>query len=274
MRMLVVILALVLCCGPVCAGALEGYDNQKLSNPDHKTPKYLFGRVAQNYSLDSVKDKASAEELLKKMLPDLVAAGMIIEEVKGDKIKVKTEIGWEWVDVIRGAGAPNPGFWWGSEGKPIDGTTTGGTSNEPGSGTTGESTTSSPGSSAGGLSTVPDRPEYGQASIDTSSDERAIISAATWVKEKHPDLFPEGDDRDKAYVMMTHVIGILRAKGFDVHRVVNHPSRPVGHPLRYGSDALVLKGKIYDCYAALGDPNRSTPQALYVGPYAAGRAKE
>ncbi|HNV72285.1 MAG TPA: hypothetical protein PKO06_21435, partial [Candidatus Ozemobacteraceae bacterium] len=130
------------------------------------------------------------------------------------------------------------------------------------------------GAVTGELSTVPYRPEYGQATIDTSSDERAIVSAATWVKEKHPDLFPEGDDRDKAYVMMTHVIGILRAKGYDVHRVVNHPSRPVGHALRYGSDALVLKGKIYDCYGALGDPNRSTPQAMYVGPYAAGRLKE
>ncbi|HNV71115.1 MAG TPA: hypothetical protein PKO06_15540, partial [Candidatus Ozemobacteraceae bacterium] len=119
MRLKALALAFLLCCSSASAGPLEGYDDKKLSNPEHKTPKYLFGRVAQNHSLDSVTDKASAEELLKKMLPELREAGMIIEEVKGDKIKVKTEIGWEWVDVIRGAGAPNPGFWWGSEGKPI-----------------------------------------------------------------------------------------------------------------------------------------------------------
>ena len=97
---------------------LEGYDQTKLDNPDHKTPKYIFGRVAQNFKLDSVQgDKAKAEVLLKAMVPELQAAGLEVVDVKGDRIQVKTEVGYEWVDVVRGAGAPNPGWWWGSEGK-------------------------------------------------------------------------------------------------------------------------------------------------------------
>lgn len=96
---------------------LEGYDQTKLDNPEHRTPKYIFGRVAQNFKLDSVQsDKGRAEQLLKAMVPDLLAAGLEVVGVSGDKIQVKTELGYEWVDVIRGAGAPNPGWWWGSEG--------------------------------------------------------------------------------------------------------------------------------------------------------------
>lgn len=97
---------------------LEGYDQAKLDNPDHKTPKYLFGRVAQNFDLSSVKgDKSKAETLLKAMIPELKAAGLEVLSVEGDKIQVKTEVGYEWVDVIRGAGGDNPGWWWGSEAK-------------------------------------------------------------------------------------------------------------------------------------------------------------
>ena len=96
---------------------LEGYDQTKLDNPDHKTPKYIFGRVAQNFKLDSVQgDKAKAGELLSAMVPELQAAGLEVVGVSGDKIQVKTELGYEWVDVIRGAGAPGPGWQWGSEG--------------------------------------------------------------------------------------------------------------------------------------------------------------
>lgn len=97
---------------------LEGYDANKLANPEHKTPKYLFGRVAQGFKLDSVQgDKAKAEELLKAMLPDLKKAGLEVVGVEGDRIQVKTELGYEWVDVVRGAGSDNPGWHWGSEGK-------------------------------------------------------------------------------------------------------------------------------------------------------------
>ncbi|MCA9793433.1 MAG: hypothetical protein KC910_16600 [Candidatus Eremiobacteraeota bacterium] len=97
---------------------LEGYDYNKLNNPDHNTPKYIFGRVAQHYKLDSVQgDKAKAEQLLTAMLPELREAGLEVVGVEGDRIQVKTEVGYEWVDVVRGAGSDNPGWWWGSEGK-------------------------------------------------------------------------------------------------------------------------------------------------------------
>ena len=97
---------------------LEGYDYNKVNDPNHNTPKYIFGKVAQNFKLDSVQgDKAKAEELLNAMVPELREKGLEVIAVKGDRIQVKTEIGYEWVDVVRGAGAPNPGWWWGSEGK-------------------------------------------------------------------------------------------------------------------------------------------------------------
>lgn len=97
---------------------LEGYDARNLADPKMQTPKYLFGRVAQNFDLSSVKgDKSKAETLLKAMVPELKAAGLEVVGVEGDRIQVKTEVGYEWVDVIRGAGGDDPGWWWGSEAK-------------------------------------------------------------------------------------------------------------------------------------------------------------
>lgn len=99
---------------------LEGYDQKKLENPEHKTPKYIFGRVAQGFKLDSVAgEKGNAEELLRAMMPDLKAAGLEVVSVEKDRIQVKTEVGYEWVDVIRGAADKEnaPGWQWGSEGK-------------------------------------------------------------------------------------------------------------------------------------------------------------
>lgn len=188
------------------------------------------------------------------------------------------------IDIITGHSGPDPRPGWidvtgataaaGTVGKwtiaPMGGTsssggsTTGGSSGNSGSGTTGG--TMQP------LSTVPHLPEYDNATIDTSSDERIVESAARYVKENYPQLMPVGDDRDTMYKMMTVVIGIIRAKGYDVTRVVNHPSRPVGHVLRYGSDALVLNGFIYDCFGACGEKN--DPMALNQGPYEAGRLRE
>lgn len=268
--------------------ALEGYDHNKLNNPLVQSVKYKFGRIAQKYSLDPVHDHQTAQQLLEKMVPEFRAAGIEVKEVKKDKILVKTEIGWEWVDVVRGAGAPNPGWWWGSEGKPVDGGSTspssggappggsppGGSPSGPPSGPPPSGSPKTGGAAGKPLQTVPERAEYANAPIDTSSVDKAVVSAASWVKQTRPDLFVEGDDRDKAYEMMTVLIAGLRAKGYDAHRVVNHPSRPIGHSLRYGSDAVVINGVIYDCYGGLGDPNRSTPQALNVGPYAAGRERE
>jgi hypothetical protein len=247
--------------GPV---PLEGYDAGKLNDFSHQTVKYQFGRVATHYPLDSVKDKASAEALLKKMQPDLEAAGLKIHEIKGDKIRVDTPLGQEWVDVIRGAGSGNPGFWWGSEGKAIPGTEGSATPSAP-------SGTSGPGAP---LSTVPMLPEYATAPIDTSSPDAAARSAAQWVKDTYPQLFGKGDDRQVAMQVMAHVIGALRAHGYDSTRVVNHPDRPMTDGFRYGSDAVVLNGNIYDVYGSFGEPGKSNVQALNVGPYEAGRLRE
>lgn len=127
---------------------------------------------------------------------------------------------------------------------------------------------------ADALQTVKLHPEYLEVPLDRSNPETAIKQAADWVKKNRPHYFQAGDDRQLCFEMMGEVIGILRAQGFDAHRVVNHPSRPMGDGHRYGSDALVLNGQIYDVYQGMGDPDMSIPQALNVGPYEAGRLRE
>jgi hypothetical protein len=124
------------------------------------------------------------------------------------------------------------------------------------------------------LATVPPRAEWAQVRLDTRSLDAAVFSAAKWVREHRPHYFNQGEDRAVAFAMMTEVIGIMRANGFDAHRVVNHPSFPIGHGNRYGSDALVVQGRIYDVFGAWGEPSRGDPQALYQGDYAAGRLRE
>ncbi|GMU58674.1 MAG: hypothetical protein AMXMBFR34_04370 [Myxococcaceae bacterium] len=124
------------------------------------------------------------------------------------------------------------------------------------------------------LSTVPPRPEYLDIPVDRSSASAAALSVARWVRANKPEFFDKGDDRSVAYEMMSWVIGALRAHGYDAHRVVNHPSRPMGDGYRYGSDAVVLEGTIYDVFGAWGDPGRGDPMAMNVGPYAAGRLRE
>lgn len=119
---------------------------------------------------------------------------------------------------------------------------------------------------SGELKTVPNDPTY-HVPISQTSPTAAIVDAATWVKVNHPEFFNQGEARPVAYRMMTLVIGILRANGFDAHRVVNYPDRPVPDPGRYGKDALVLNGTIYDVYRAWGDPGAGEPQALAVGTY-------
>jgi hypothetical protein len=125
------------------------------------------------------------------------------------------------------------------------------------------------------LSTVPPKAEYLDVPIDTSSPEAALLSTAKWVRQNRPAYFDNmQDDRGLARDMMTEVIGILRAHGFDAHRVVNHPSLPPSNPVRWGSDAAVLNGKVYDLYISYGDPNQSVPHLGYAGPYDAGRLRE
>lgn len=92
--------------------AMEGFDFAKVRNQSHDTVKYKFARVAWNRDLSSVKDKASAETLLRSMLTDFAAAGLNVLEVKGDSIKVKDGANEFWVDVVRGANSGSPAFQW------------------------------------------------------------------------------------------------------------------------------------------------------------------
>jgi hypothetical protein len=92
--------------------AMEGFDSAKIDNLDHRTPKYMFARVAQYASLDGVTDKATAESVLRGMTADLKAAGLDVLDVKGDKIQVNIEGRDTWIDVIRGASSGSPSFQW------------------------------------------------------------------------------------------------------------------------------------------------------------------
>jgi len=92
---------------------LEGFDAGKLADLSHKSIKYQFGRVAQNYSLAGVTDKASAEAVLNSMTSDLQAAGVNVLQVKGDSIQIKDDAGQDaWIDVIHGANSGNPAWQW------------------------------------------------------------------------------------------------------------------------------------------------------------------
>jgi hypothetical protein len=92
---------------------LEGFDAAKLADLSHKSIKYQFGRVAQNYSLAGVTDKASAEAVLNSMTSDLLAAGVNVLQVKGDSIQIKDDAGQDaWIDVIHGANSGNPAWQW------------------------------------------------------------------------------------------------------------------------------------------------------------------
>jgi hypothetical protein len=94
------------------APKMLGFNAAKLADAGHLTIKYRFGRVAQGYSLDSVKDKASAETLLRSMADDLKAAGLPVLDVKGDKILIKDAAGHDaWFDVIYSAGSGRNTGW-------------------------------------------------------------------------------------------------------------------------------------------------------------------
>jgi hypothetical protein len=93
---------------------MTGFDLGKLADTSHDTLKYRFGRVAQNYGLDSVTDKSKAEALLNSMKADLVANGVDVLAIEKDKIQVTDDSGKSvWIDVIRGAGGgPNKAWQW------------------------------------------------------------------------------------------------------------------------------------------------------------------
>lgn len=126
------------------------------------------------------------------------------------------------------------------------------------------------------LSTVPHLPRYAACKLDVSNPEQAVVQAATWVRENFPEVFgqynqgvfnPDGAinkqaERRNGHELSTHVIGVLRANGLDVSRVVRHPDQPVGSPGRYVNDALALPdGRNIDFYG--GEDN--TPQFHDLG---------
>lgn len=92
---------------------LEGFDFRKMGDPSVTTVKYKFARVAQNWSLNSVTDMASAESLLNAMRPELEANGVTVLQVQKDKIQLLDDYGRPgWVDVIRAAGTNDPAWQW------------------------------------------------------------------------------------------------------------------------------------------------------------------
>lgn len=91
---------------------LSGYSERKLANLDHRSPKYLFARVAMWSDLSTIRDKASAEQFLRGLLPELQAAGLDVKDVKGDKIQIVYEGHDVWIDVIRGANSGKPALQW------------------------------------------------------------------------------------------------------------------------------------------------------------------
>jgi hypothetical protein len=91
---------------------MEGFDHNKIADQNHRTVKYLFAREAQYVDLSGVKDKASAEALLRGMVPNLQAAGLQVLDVKGDKLKINFEGKEVWFDVIRGSSSGSPSFQW------------------------------------------------------------------------------------------------------------------------------------------------------------------
>lgn len=102
--------ALTFSAGP--RSSMEGFDFGKIANTGHQTIKYRFARVAWNYDLSAVKDKAGAESVLRSMVPDLEKAGLTVADVSGDKVKLKDGTEEFWVDVVRGANSGSPAFQW------------------------------------------------------------------------------------------------------------------------------------------------------------------
>ncbi len=91
---------------------MAGFNYDKIADSTHQTSKYQFARVAWNYDLSTVHDKASAQSLLESMVPELQAAGLNVTAVDTDKIQVSDEYGTYWVDVIRDYDGSNQAFQW------------------------------------------------------------------------------------------------------------------------------------------------------------------
>jgi hypothetical protein len=91
---------------------LEGFDAGKIADLEHRTPKYIFARVARHTDLSGVTNKPTAESVLRSMVPELEAAGLHVLDVRGDKIQINHAGKDVWIDVIRGANSGSPAFQW------------------------------------------------------------------------------------------------------------------------------------------------------------------
>jgi hypothetical protein len=99
--------------GGTVAPTMLGFNSRKLADEGHDTVKYMFGRVAQRYSLESVHDKSTAEALLNTMKDDLAAEGLDVLAIEKDKIKIKDSAGKEvWLDVINSANTTHAAWQW------------------------------------------------------------------------------------------------------------------------------------------------------------------
>ncbi|HYE86111.1 MAG TPA: hypothetical protein VEA16_07135 [Vicinamibacterales bacterium] len=93
------------------APEMAGFDDGNMARAT--TPKYLFARIARQFSLDGIHDRDNAEQLLKQMMPEFQRAGLNVLEVATDKIKIRHEDGsLRWIDVVRGVGGGNPAWQW------------------------------------------------------------------------------------------------------------------------------------------------------------------
>jgi hypothetical protein len=227
--------------------ALEGYDQAKLENPDHRTPKYLFGRVAQGFSLESLGgDKAKAEALLTAMVPDLKKAGLEVVSVQGDRIQVKTELGYEWVDVIRASGAAKgeQGWQWLSTGK--------GTA-QPTKDFKEFCQQTGHGMEAAAPASVP-------ASQSGAAAPQAAGAAPSAAMAAGPKATPLGDQIDKNKVLPV----LQKYNVLDIEKAVNDPeiqkaypgAKVIPHPKRLDKIQFP-NGAVVDCVVAAGDPSAS-----------------
>jgi hypothetical protein len=74
---------------------------------------------------------------------------------------------------------------------------------------------------------------------------KAIVEAATWVRNNKPELFPlNGREEVRAdqYKSMTYVIALLRANGFDATRWLNHATLPASGAPRAENGEIAFSG--------------------------------
>ena len=91
---------------------MEGFDYGKIASSDQAAAKYRFARVAWRYDLSGVTNEASAEAMLKNMVPDLESAGLVPLAIDGGRLQLCDTRGDFWVDVVRWSDEGAPAFRW------------------------------------------------------------------------------------------------------------------------------------------------------------------